>query len=55
MLGYSSPSGHLFIKSSNQVPAQRYTAGVVGAAGFGTAYKTGLTLIEAINYDSTNF
>ena len=55
ILGYSSPSGHLFIKSSNEVPAQRYNAGVLGEAGFGTTYKTGLTLIEAINYDSANF
>ena len=43
------------MKSSNEVPAQRYTAGVLGATEFGTAYKTGLTLIQAIHYDNANF
>ena len=30
------------MQASNEVPAWRYTAGVLGAARFGTTYKTGL-------------
>ena len=30
------------IKPSNEVPTWRCTPGVLGATGFGTAYKTGL-------------
>ena len=55
ILGYSSPSGHLFIKSSNEVLAERYTAGVLGVTGLSTAYRTGLALFKVKNYDSANF
>ena len=41
------------MKSSNVVPAQKCTAGFLRANGFGTAYKIGLTLVQA-NYDSFN-